>query len=198
MPDVLNLAIPTLTGGQPEATPAATIGGLNDPSIPNGEINDPAPLTSALPPGETGTATPATTAIVPSIASVHPSFISGCGVPFVSSAHTSNDYMSSASQIDLFDHHGPFEHGHGDDGDGDRFKKTSSITITTETTFYSLTEISGTPTSIPIKETITTVLPTVVPAHSHKSPNRSATPNSGLTQLDDDMPLTVFFKVLFP
>src|SRR6266478_377148 len=145
VPDVLNLAIPTLTGGQPEATPAATIGGLNDPSIPNGEINDPAPLTSALPPGETGTATPATTAIVPSIASVHPSFISGCGVPFVSSAHTSNDYMSSASQIDLFDHHGPFEHGHGDDGDGDRFKKTSSITITTETTFYSLTEISGTP-----------------------------------------------------
>ena len=95
--------------------------------------------------------------------------------------------MSSVSHIDLFGNHRPFGH------DDDRFKRTSLFTTTTEVVFYSLTEISGTPTSIPITETTATVLPTVVPVHSHRSQNRLATPNSGLAQPDDGMPLTVLF-----
>jgi hypothetical protein len=97
--------------------------------------------------------------------------------------------MSGVRQIDLFGKHPP---GHDNDDD-DRSKRTSSFTTTSEVVSYSLTEISGTQTSIPITKTTTKVLPTLVPVHSHRYPNRSATPNSGLTQLDDGMPLTVRF-----
>jgi hypothetical protein len=98
--------------------------------------------------------------------------------------------MSSVSQNDLF---GGFPHPPFDHDDGDKFKTTSFFTSTTEVVFYSSTEISGTPTSILRTETSTTVLPTVVPVHFHKSPNRLATPNAGLAQFDDGMPLTVIF-----
>lgn len=97
--------------------------------------------------------------------------------------------MSSFSRVDLFAHRRPF--GHDNDDDDDRFKKSSSFTTTSETVFFSLTEISGTETSILITETATVVLPTVVSVHPHRSPNRSATPNSGLAQLDGGMFLTI-------
>jgi hypothetical protein len=98
--------------------------------------------------------------------------------------------MSSVSPIDLFayqSHHRPFDHDH------DKFKKTSSFTAATKVVFYASTEISGTPTSVLKTETIRTVLPTVLPVHDHKFPNRLASPPPGLTQLDDGMLLTVFF-----
>jgi hypothetical protein len=53
-----------------------------------------------------------------------------------------------------------------DPSDGALFT-TSSFTTTTETVSYSLTEISGTETYIPITKTIQTVLPTVVSVSSH-------------------------------
>ena len=75
--------------------------------------------------------------------------------------------MFSVSRADFFEPHHPFFHDNGDD---DKFK-TSSFTIATEVVFFSRTLISGTPTSIPITETIQTVVPTVVPAHVFNSPN---------------------------
>jgi hypothetical protein len=190
--DVVSPAIPTPTGGQRQGITAATIGGPVDTSIPNGETIGPVPLTSALPPGEieiSTITTPATTAIATTdFTSIPPSVISGYVVPFALSLHTADDRMSSVSQIDLFANHPPFDHD-----DGDKFRRTSLFTTTTEVVFYSSTEISGTPTSILKTETTKTVLPTVVPNHFHRSPSRLATPNSGLVQLDDGMPLTVLF-----
>jgi hypothetical protein len=190
--DVVSPAIPTPTGGQPQGITAATIGRLVDTSIPNGETINPVSLTSALPPGEVGISTitaPATTAIATTdFTSIPPSVISRYVVRFVLSLHTSDDCMSSVSQTGLFDHHRPFDHD-----DDDKFKRISLFTTTTEEVFYSPTEISGTQTSIPITRTTTMVLPTVVPVHPHKFPIRLVTPNSGLAQLDDGMPLTVLF-----
>ena len=176
--------IPTPTGGQPQGITAARIGRPVDTPTANGEIG-PVPLTSALPPGETGisTITALTTTPIPL------SIISGYVVPFVMSLYTYDDCMSGVRQIDLLRSHLP---GHGDDDD-DRFKRPSSFTTTTEVVSYSLTEISGTQTSIPITKTATKVLPTLVPVHSHSPPNRSATPHSGLAQLDESMPLTIRF-----
>lgn len=187
--DVISPAIPTPTGGHPQGITAAMIGGLVDTSIPNGETISPGPLTSALPSGEIGISTitaPTTTAN----STIPPSIISGYVVPRVSSLHASHDCMSSVSQIDLFADHRPFGH---DKDDNSRFKTTSLLTTTTEVVSYSLTEISGVQTSIPITKKIPTVLPTVVPVHSHRSPNRSATPNSGLPQFDDGIHLAVLF-----
>jgi hypothetical protein len=180
---VVSPAIPTPTGGPPQGITAATIGGLVDA----------VPLTSALPPGEIGISTITAPAAIATtnFTSIPSSVTSGYVVPFVWSLHTSDDCMSSVSQIDLFGNHRPFDHD-----DDDKFKKTSSFTTTTEVVSYSLTEISGRQTSIPITETKTTILPTVVPIHSHRSPNRLAIPNSGLAQLDGGMPLTVLFWLI--
>lgn len=182
--DVVSAAIPTPSGKQQGIT-ASTIGGLVNMSIPNG----PVPLTSALPPGEIGIsniASPTTTAVsTTDFTSIPSSVISGYVVPFVLSPHTSDHCMSGVSKIDFSGH------GHHDDDD-DRPKTTSLFTITTDIVSYSPAEISGTQTSIPITLKTTTVLSTVVPFHSHRLPNtRLATPNSGLAQLNDDMPLTV-------
>ncbi len=199
VPDVVGPVIQTLTGGQSQTIPVATIGGFVDNPIPNGETIGPAPLTSTFSSGEIGIATitsPATAAIATTgVTSVPPSAVPGCVVPFVLSLYTSDDCMSSVSPIDLFatqSHHHLFDHHHH------KFKKTSSFTVATKVVFYASTEISGTPTSILKTETIRTVLPTVLPVHVHKSPNRSASPPSGLTQLDDSMLLTVFLKGPFP
>jgi hypothetical protein len=193
--DIVSPVIPTPTSGQRQGITAATIGGLLDTSIPNGETISPVPITSALPPGEIQISTitaPATAATATTdFTSSPPSIISGYVVPFVWSLHTSDDCMSSVSQIDLFAHHRPFDH----DND-DKFKKTSLFTTDTEVVFYSSTEISGTPTSILITGTTKTVLPTVVPNHFHRSPNRLATPvwfSSMMARLS-----LLFFKGLFP
>ena len=189
--DVISPTIPTPTGGLPQGITAG-IGGLADTSIPNGETTGPVPLTSALPPGEMriSTITAPTTTATTNFTSIPPSVISGYVVPFVLSFHSPDDCMSSFSQV--LAHHRPFNHN--DDDDDGRFKKTTSLfTITTEVVSYSLTEISGAQTSIPITVTTTTVQPTVVPVQFHRFPNRLATSNSGLAQLDDGMPLIIFF-----
>ena len=193
VPDVISPAIPTPTDGQPQGMTAAKFGGPVDTLIPNGQTISPGPLPSALPPGISITTAPTTTPIP----TISPSIFSGYVIPFgfVLPLRTSHNCMSSFSQIDLFAHHRPFDH---DNDDHDKFKSTSLFTTTTEVVSYSLAEISGKQTSMPITETIATVLPTVVPLHSHRSPNRLATRNSRLVQVDDDMPLTVLFQRSVP
>jgi hypothetical protein len=180
--DVISPAIPTSSGGQPQGITAATIGGLVDPSIPNGETIGPVPLTSALLPGEIGISSITTAPPTTAISTIPPSPPSRYVVPFVLPLHTSDDCMSSVGQIDIVGSQ------HGPDNDGNKSKITSDVPFT-----ETFTETSGTHTSIGTSETVITIPPTKVPVHSHRYPNRSATSNSGLAQLDDDMPLTIHF-----
>jgi hypothetical protein len=76
---------------------------------------------------------------------------------------SNNGPFSAAGAIVLADQIGSFS---TDPYDGALFT-TSFFTTTTTTVSYSLTEISGTPTYIPITKTVQTVLPTVVPVSSH-------------------------------
>lgn len=180
--DAVSPAAPTPTGGQPPSQ------GINA-STPN---IGPGSLTSALPPGEIGISTitaPAVAAISTTDSTSIPISVIPGYVVIIFFLHTSDDRISYVSQIDFNSQ--AQDHNHHDHDDDD--KKTSSFTTTTTFTTYSTTEIAGRPTSILTTETSTVFGSTLVPVHLHKSPNRLETPNPGLAQLDDDIPLTALF-----
>ena len=173
--------VPSENGGHPVPNVASRIAGTGTPSSSVG--NAPTTPTSLEPPsgtgivptdstvGEIGTpiiSAPATPTIATTgTTSVPSSVISEYVVPFLYLFTRLTGNTFSIGQFDFFNPHRPYPHDNGE---------TSSFTTTIEVVFFSRTQISGLPTSIPITEKIQTVLPTVMPSHFSHSLNGSVTP----------------------